>query len=104
MSNVGGRLIALAVIIFLVCLASSQCSKPVQQAPAAGPRLLSEMTPVVSVKELMASMIDPIADTWHSAADADGDIGSQKAIRTPPLMTRPSSGAQASTVHRPSAA
>jgi len=28
----------------------------------------------------------------------------QKAIRAPPLMTRPSSGAHASTVHRPSAA
>src|SRR5437870_8189940 len=68
MSNVGGRLIALAVIIFLVSLASSQCSKPAQPAPASGPpRLLSEMTPVVSVKELMASMIDPVADNIFDA-------------------------------------
>ena len=71
MFNIGGRLVALAATVFLISLASSQCSKPAPQAPAAPqagpPRLLSEMTPVVSVKELMASMIDPVADNIFDA-------------------------------------
>ena len=71
MFNIGGRLVALAATVFLVSLTSSQCSKPAPQAPAAlpsaPPRLLSEMTPVVSVKELMASMIDPVADNIFDA-------------------------------------
>src|ERR1700730_5460475 len=68
MVNVGGRLVGLAAIVFLGVLACSQCSKPAPQAPQSGPpRLLSEMTPVVSVKELMGSMIDPIADNIFDA-------------------------------------
>src|SRR5262245_13936192 len=37
---------------------------PTGQTP---PQLLSDMTPVVSVKELMANMIDPIADNIFDA-------------------------------------
>src|SRR5450432_2493400 len=72
----GGRLIALAGVVFLGALVSSQCSQPgpapLTQAPAssvphvAAP-LLAEMKPVVSVKELMQYMIDPIADNIFDA-------------------------------------
>jgi hypothetical protein len=68
MSNVGGRLIGLAGVVFLAALASAECSKPAPQPTRSDPpRLLSEMTPVVSVKELMANMIDPIADNIFDA-------------------------------------
>jgi hypothetical protein len=72
----GGRLITLGGLVFLGALASSQCSQPgpapQTQAPAsavphvAAP-LLAEMKPVVSVKELMQYMIDPIADNIFDA-------------------------------------
>jgi hypothetical protein len=70
----GGRVIVLAGVVFLGALASSQCSQPgpapQTQAPtpkAAAPALLAEMKPVVSVKELMQYMIDPIADNIFDA-------------------------------------
>ena len=64
----GGRLIAFAGVLFLGCLASSVCSKPTPQPPqSVAPPLLGEMTPVVSVKELMANMLDPIADNIFDA-------------------------------------
>src|SRR5262245_19931952 len=55
-----GRLIAINGCLFLASVVLSQCSRPPQQDPA--PRLLGDMTPVVSVRELMASTIDPFAD------------------------------------------
>ena len=68
MSNVGGRLIGLAGIVLLVAFAGAECSKPAPPpAQSAPPRLLSEMTPVVSVKELMANMIDPVSDNIFDA-------------------------------------
>jgi hypothetical protein len=68
MSSVGARVVSVAGAIFLGALASTQCSKPAPPArPGPPPRLLSEMTPVVSVKELMANMIDPIADNIFDA-------------------------------------
>jgi hypothetical protein len=56
----------------LVCVGSvvwSQCSKPAQPTPPAHAptRLLGDMKAVVSVKELMASMIDPLADNIFDA-------------------------------------
>jgi hypothetical protein len=66
----GGRLVCAASGLFAVALLCSECSKPTQQGPApqaGSPHLLSEMTPVVSVKELMANMIDPIADNIFDA-------------------------------------
>ena len=66
--NRGARLISFAGVLFLATFTFSVCSKP---APAGSlsvaPPLLGEMTPVVSVKELMNNMIDPIADNIFDA-------------------------------------
>ena len=76
----GGRLVALAGAFFLAALALSECSKPASQAPQSAapaappsiiPALLGDMTPVVSVKELMGGMIDPIADNIFDAVRWD---------------------------------
>ncbi len=69
MISAGGRLVCAAALLFGVALLTTQCSRRAPQNPpqAAAPRLLSEMTPVVSVKELMGSMIDPIADNIFDA-------------------------------------
>jgi hypothetical protein len=65
----GGRLVMTAGAIFFASAVWSQCSKPAQappQQPAAAP-LLGDMKPVVSVKELMADMIDPLSDNIFDA-------------------------------------
>lgn len=70
MTTRGGRLVAVAGVVFVAVLATTECSKPGQKpAPAARtpPPLSSEMTPVVSVKELMANMIDPVSDNIFDA-------------------------------------
>ena len=62
-----------------------------------------------------ATSVARVGGSWATAADTVGwddmasdyvaiALVSQNGIRTPPLITRPSSGAHASTVHRPSAA
>jgi len=62
------RLVGVAAVVFVGTLALTECSKPAPPAQQTSPpRLLSEMTPVVSVKELMGSMIDPIADNIFDA-------------------------------------
>ena len=86
------RVVAGAALCFLVALGSSQCSNPappsessktpdgpspgVAAAPAASDPanpsfapspLLGEMKPIVSVKELMRDMIDPISDNIFDA-------------------------------------
>ncbi len=73
MLNRSGRLVALAALLFLGTLTWTQCSKPAPPAPPtpAPSALLGEMTPVVSVKELMAGMIDPIADNIFDAVRWD---------------------------------
>jgi hypothetical protein len=55
--------------VFLVAaLTAAACSKPAtERPPAAGKPLIGEITPVVSVKELMDHMIDPIADNIFDA-------------------------------------
>jgi hypothetical protein len=53
----------------LVALATATCSKPTPEpkaAPAKG-ALIGEITPVVSVKELMENMIDPLSDNVFDA-------------------------------------
>jgi hypothetical protein len=71
-----GRAIASAGLLFLGALAASQCSKPastpapVAATPGAQP-LLGDMKAVVSVKELMQYMIDPIADNIFDAVWTD---------------------------------
>jgi hypothetical protein len=62
-----GYLIGPAALIFLASLAWSQCSKPAPPPPQSGAPLLGDMKPVVSVKELMKYMIDPIADNIFDA-------------------------------------
>ncbi len=64
----GMRLIASAGALFLASITFSLCSKPAPpESRSVASSLLSEMTPVVSVKELMANMIDPIADNIFDA-------------------------------------
>jgi hypothetical protein len=64
----GARLICFAGGLFLAALTFSLCSKPAPAvSPSVAPPLLGEMTPVVSVKELMKNMIDPIADNIFDA-------------------------------------
>ena len=64
----GVRLIAFAGALFLASITFSLCSKPAPaESPSVTSSLLTEMTPVVSVKELMANMIDPIADNIFDA-------------------------------------
>ena len=73
--NLGSRLISFAAVLFLAICTFSVCSKPAPaESPSAAAGALGEMTPVVSVKELMQNMIDPVADNifdavwWDSTA------------------------------------
>ena len=71
----GGRLVSLAGLFFLAALALSECSRPAAPPPSAAanaptslfPALIGDMKAVVSVKELMEYMIDPIADNIFDA-------------------------------------
>ena len=71
----GGRLVALAGLCFVASVFWSQCSKLAAPPPQSATQLLGDMKPVVSVKELMADMIDPLADHifeavwWDTTAD-----------------------------------
>jgi len=68
------RLIIFAGAVFLGTLASSRCSNPAPPAQKSVPTPLigdNPMTPVVSVKELMSGMIDPIADNIFDAVQSD---------------------------------
>jgi hypothetical protein len=68
MLNRGARLISVAGLLFLAVFTFSLCSKPAPaESPSPAAPLLSEMTPVVSVKELMEHMIDPLADNIFDA-------------------------------------
>ena len=74
MLNRGGRLIACAGLLLLGALIWSQCSQPAPPAPPApqsAAPLLGDMKAVVSVKELMADMLDPIADNIFDAVRSD---------------------------------
>jgi cytochrome c556 len=72
------RLIQLAGLLFFASVFATQCSNAppagsspaaatTAAAPAAGPALFGPMAPVVSVKELMQYMIDPISDNIFDA-------------------------------------
>ena len=74
MVNRGGRLVAFAALLFVGVLTWAQCSMPAppaQPPPPAVPALLGDMTPVVSVRELMAGMIDPLSDYIFDAVRWD---------------------------------
>src|SRR5438045_592153 len=61
MRNHGARLFAFAVL-------ASACSSSKPTPPAPGPpQLWGDMKPVVSVKELMRDMLDPLADNVFNA-------------------------------------
>jgi hypothetical protein len=60
------RLIAGTALLFLVAVATEQCSSKPAQA-AAPP----ELKPIVSVKELMENIVDPIADNIFDAVGSD---------------------------------
>jgi hypothetical protein len=67
-----GRLITAAAVIYLTALASSQCSSPkAPPAPRPAPALWGDMKSVVSVKELMEHMIDPLADNIFDAVGTE---------------------------------
>src|SRR6185295_2043523 len=68
--DAGGRLIAAAAVLFAASLIWSQCSAPAPRAPSPA-ALLGDMKAVVSVKELMADMIDPLADNIFDAVRWD---------------------------------
>ena len=59
-----GRVVA-ALLLLLSAVASEQCTS--KAAPAAQP----DLTPLVSVKELMENIIDPIADNIFDAVGTD---------------------------------
>jgi hypothetical protein len=78
-SHAGGRAIACAAIGFVFSIVWTQCSKPTPPPAQSPSRLLGDMKPVVSVKELMANMIDPIADNIFDAVWWDsGPSGMQE--------------------------
>jgi hypothetical protein len=67
-----GRLVLIASWLFAGSIVWSQCSKPAPSpaSPAqvqASATLLGDMRPVVSVRELMRDMIDPVADNIFDA-------------------------------------
>src|SRR5438270_13511284 len=69
-----GRGLAAVAGMLLGALAWSACSLPAPP-PSPAPALLGDMKPIVSVKELMGDMLDPIADNifdavwWDSTAN-----------------------------------
>lgn len=73
-----GRQFAAAGMFLLIGLASSECSRPAA-APAAAP---SDLKPVVTIKELMENVIDPIADNVFDAVSTD--VGPKGIVETKP--------------------
>lgn len=68
MPTAPGRLLAGAVLLFVSAVATQQCTSA-PPAPAAAPQ--PDLKAVVSVKELMESIIDPIADNIFDAVGSD---------------------------------
>jgi hypothetical protein len=65
--------------LLVVCVLTFGCSSSRETpAPAGSERLWGEMTPIVSVKELMRDMLDPLADNIFDAVgiytDGNGSI------------------------------
>jgi hypothetical protein len=69
-----------AVALFMVGAVVSTCSRPTgAAAPAREPVLWGDLTPVVSVKELMRDMLDPLADNiFDSVAIVQTKRGSEE--------------------------
>ena len=71
---------AVGGLALLSTVSTSQCAKPEQAAEAA--TLATELTPLVSVKELMENIIDPQADFIFDAVAVD--IGEHGVVETKP--------------------
>lgn len=67
------RLVGGAALVFATSLLFQQCSRPAQEAgpaPAAAPAP-TDMRAIVSVRELMQTIIDPLADNIFDAVGTD---------------------------------
>src|SRR5688572_8976459 len=74
------RMIGAAALLFASAVALQQCSRP---APPAAPEVAgSEMTAVVSVRELMTYLIDPLSDNIFDAVGVD--VTSTGTVETKP--------------------
>ena len=62
---------AVAGLLFLSAVASQQCTSTAAPAPAAAQ---PDVKPIVSVKELMENIIDPIADNIFDAVGTDASL------------------------------
>lgn len=78
----GYRLIACAVLMYVGASAATCSRSPAPPPSATSPPLLGDMKPVVSVKELMNDMIDPISDNIFDAVT--WDITSKGVVETRP--------------------
>jgi hypothetical protein len=63
--------------LFVLGILTSTCSSKPTPPSSSTPELWGELTPVVSVKELMRDMIDPIAD---NVFDAVSIVGTEKGV------------------------
>jgi hypothetical protein len=79
----GARAVAIGAVVPLLlgALVIPSCGQPPAAAPAAGD--VSAFTPVLSVKEMMEHIVDPIADWIFDAAVVD--ISEKGIIETKPL-------------------
>lgn len=67
-----GRLIGGAALLFISAVALQQCTTtPAPEPTTATPAAESEMTPIVSVRELMTYLIDPLSDNVFDAVGVD---------------------------------
>jgi hypothetical protein len=69
MQTTSSRLIAIAALLFASALLSTQCSKPAPAPPAAA--TAEAPVAVVSVRELMQNILDPLADNIFDAVGTD---------------------------------
>jgi hypothetical protein len=61
------QLLATGAGLFVLVVVTSTCSSKPTQGPPRSPELWGDLKPVVSVKELMRYMIDPLADNIFDA-------------------------------------
>jgi hypothetical protein len=66
-----GRAITGSALLFVSALALQQCRTPEAPPPAAAPAAQPELTPVVSIRELMTYIVDPLVDNIFDAVGTD---------------------------------
>ena len=77
-----GRSIGGAILLFLGALALHSCTQAPAPAPEPAAAPGSEMTAVVSVRELMTNLIDPLSDNIFDAVGSD--ITAKGVVETKP--------------------